>query len=83
MNRYGLTLAQRHGIAAAQNHCCAICRGPGKESKNGHAALLIDHCHQTGKVRGLLCHRCNLALHAVEKPGFVEAAMAYLEKHHG
>jgi hypothetical protein len=37
----------------------------------------IDHCHQTGKVRGLLCNSCNTLMAAFDKPGFLEAAMKY------
>lgn len=81
--RYGLTLAQYNSMAESQSQSCAICSGPGKQGKNERPALVIDHCHQTGKVRGLLCHRCNLALHAVEKPGFVDAATLYLERYRG
>lgn len=49
----------------AQGHVCAICSLP--ESKNHSRSgkilpLSVDHCHQTNKVRGLLCSQCNLML---------------------
>ena len=49
-------------LSALQNGVCAICGG---ENENGKS-LSIDHDHETGKVRGLLCHRCNLWLGVYE-----------------
>lgn len=42
-----------------QNHCCAICFRPESDFKKG---LCVDHCHTTGKFRGILCHRCNTSI---------------------
>jgi hypothetical protein len=55
---YGITQEQFEQMLAAQNHTCAICNSPdwGKPSPS------IDHCHDTGKVRGLLCNNCNLGI---------------------
>ena len=56
---YGITLEQYDQMLNTQNHACAIC----KKHKNEFAkALAVDHCHDTGKVRGLLCTNCNRAL---------------------
>jgi hypothetical protein len=52
-NRYGLTLETWGRMAEAQDGRCAVC---GCEPDR----LDIDHCHATGRVRGLLCRRCNL-----------------------
>lgn len=52
--RYGLTTDQYESLLKKQDGKCAICLG--KDARN------IDHCHSTGKVRGLLCGNCNLAL---------------------
>lgn len=60
---YGITLVRYREILNEQNHCCAICHGEGFTMKEGHVAkLMVDHCHKTGAVRGLLCHNCNRAL---------------------
>ena len=56
-----------------QGKVCGICKTPGKP-------LCVDHCHATGKVRGLLCRDCNLGLgNYKDNPVFTRAATAYLE----
>lgn len=52
---YGITLAQYENMLTAQNGKCAICQ---KSSER----LDVDHCHTTGKIRGLLCVDCNYRL---------------------
>lgn len=60
---YGITVEQYESMLAAQNGVCAICfRGP-----TGVRPLHVDHCHRTGKVRGLLCHQCNWYLGTLDK----------------
>lgn len=54
--RYGLTPAQFEEMLLKQEGKCAICLIPSEKR------LHIDHCHKTGKVRGLLCGNCNMAL---------------------
>ena len=63
-NRYKL-LSESHyfELARAQEYVCKICLKPETACQNGTIkALSIDHCHETGKVRGLLCGRCNTGL---------------------
>jgi hypothetical protein len=48
--------AERQKLSDAQNACCAICKSPESRFKN---RLAVDHNHKSGKVRGLLCYRCN------------------------
>jgi hypothetical protein len=52
--RYGLTVAQFQNMVAAQSGKCAIC--------NLSARLYVDHDHDRGHIRGLLCHQCNAGL---------------------
>ena len=56
---YGITLDDYNRMFAEQNGCCAICSIHQSELKK---AFAVDHCHTTGKVRGLLCFKCNTAL---------------------
>jgi hypothetical protein len=48
----------------AQNNCCATCKRNEKDLRRG---LLVDHCHDTGKVRKLLCDYCNVTLGKVKE----------------
>ena len=63
-----------------QGAVCAICKFPETKVKNGNVvALAIDHCHITGKVRGLLCNRCNTGLGLFkDNPLILETAIRYL-----
>lgn len=72
---YGITVADYDRMFKEQMGGCAIC---GVEPKPRHH-LVIDHCHTTGKVRGLLCRKCNLNLAAMEQKGWIEAAKRYLD----
>ena len=59
--KYSMSLDQYDALLKAQNNCCATCKSsePGGRSK---IYFHVDHCHKTGKVRGLLCSACNQAL---------------------
>lgn len=57
LQKYGLNIESYNKLLEKQNGMCAICGK--KETKK---SLAVDHCHQTGKVRGLLCFRCNFGL---------------------
>ena len=71
--RYGLTLAQYRALQARQGNACAICRKVMR-------VLCIDHCHVSGRVRGLLCPKCNSALGLyADDPRLLRAAIAYLK----
>ena len=60
---YGMTLEEYEGLVKSHAGKCAICGGEGFELVPGQKSLIvIDHCHATGKVRGLLCHNCNRGL---------------------
>lgn len=56
---YGITLDEYNSILTKQNNSCAVCSTHKDAFKRD---LDVDHCHKTGKVRGLLCVACNTAL---------------------
>jgi len=83
--QYKIRLKRKYGINAdaymkmyeKQNGTCAIC-GTDRESKRGYM-LAVDHCHKTGKVRGLLCHMCNTGIGLLQdNVGFLYKAADYL-----
>lgn len=79
---YGLTLDQYDKMFVVQNGVCAICGKSGIiKNQWDTMRLAVDHDHQTGRVRGLLCNRCNLGVGYVEDGVFAANAKAYLEKY--
>ena len=58
-SKYGITLEQWQQMFEKQQGCCAIC---GKHQLDLNITLGVDHNYTTGKVRGLLCNRCNIAV---------------------
>lgn len=54
--RFGITLEQYTSMLEKQNNCCDICKRHKSKFKR---SLAVDHCHKTGKIRGLLCSKCN------------------------
>ena len=58
--QYGITIEQYDEMLAAQGGGCAICSA--KTPSNRTKYFAVDHCHTTGKVRGLLCTKCNRGL---------------------
>jgi hypothetical protein len=59
-HHYGIDAAWYEQQLAKQNGVCAICRKPENKTMNGTLLrLAVDHCHDTGLVRGLLCQACN------------------------
>ena len=72
--RYGLTVEQVDEMAS---HGCAICGTT--EWMGRHERPHVDHDHKTDRVRGLLCHNCNVLLgHAHEDPAILQAAIRYI-----
>jgi hypothetical protein len=60
LKRYGLTLDEWNDMRVNQSFKCKICGT--HETDCQQETLCVDHCHTTGKVRGLLCHTCNRAI---------------------
>lgn len=76
---YGLTSAEVMELKQAQNHSCKICGVHESEIHGKRKILYVDHCHATGKVRGLLCFACNSVLgYSRDNPSILKAAITYL-----
>ena len=59
---YGLSLEKYRELSSRQGDVCALCRRPPVGRFDAKPRLHVDHCHKTGKIRGLLCHNCNAGL---------------------
>ena len=78
--RYGITLEQFHEMIDAQGGRCAICCDLFKPAKKTKLTIHVDHCHQTMKVRGILCAKCNVALGLFsDSAERLQAAINYLK----
>jgi hypothetical protein len=76
---YGITLQEHQEMYKNQNGVCAICKG---EGDGKWKKLCVDHDHNTGKVRQLLCRNCNMVLGQVgDNPNLLEEMIKYLQKH--
>jgi hypothetical protein len=69
--RYGLTPEQRDTLFARQGHACAICK-----TTESTRPWNVDHCHTTGRVRAILCERCNIVVGRVEEDAAVAQSIA-------
>lgn len=77
MKRYGLTAEAYEAMLAAQGGVCAICGGVDAKGRR----LSVDHDHESGVVRALLCGGCNVALGFMrDDPTLLRAAADYLER---
>lgn len=74
--KYGITLDEYNALHDAQGGVCAGCRRVAPNGKN----LCLDHDHQTGRARGLLCDDCNSTLaRALDSPATLRRLADYLE----
>lgn len=80
-SKYGLTIGKHAQMFSDQGGLCAICRDPARSSKTSEhgSGLVIDHDHETGEVRGLLCARCNAAIGLLDdNAGWMHGAATYV-----
>ena len=75
-SKYGISIEEYNNLLVSQNNGCAIC-GKKTAYNNGTKRLHVDHCHNTNKIRGLLCSQCNTTLGHLEKIG-IARVMEYL-----
>jgi hypothetical protein len=74
--KFGISIPQFDALLLAQGAVCAICKTDTTVGNGWH----VDHCHKTDKVRGVLCHHCNLLLgNARDDTGFLANAISYLQ----
>lgn len=63
IRNYGISYEEYMRMHSEQGGKCKLCGGEGFLMRKHHKTkLVVDHCHSTGKIRGLLCHNCNRAL---------------------
>jgi hypothetical protein len=75
-HRYGISLEIYRALEIGQHSECMICGQPETEGKR----LSVDHDHDTGQIRGLLCRRCNRGIGIVlDNPVHLRQGVAYLE----
>lgn len=75
---YGITIEEYDRLLTEQGDACAICREPCPSGRR----LAVDHDHETGAVRGLLCGPCNIAIGLMrDSLELLDAAMGYLRSH--
>lgn len=81
MKKYGLGLDGYAKLLADQQNCCALCNLPLPDHpKRGE--IHVDHCHRTGKVRGIVHRACNVVIgYAMENVELLQKAVAYIERH--
>jgi hypothetical protein len=76
---YNITLEEWNNLLQSQNNKCAICNN---DNPSKIKSFDTDHCHKTGKVRGLLCHNCNVGLgNFKDDINYLKSAISYLEKY--
>lgn len=78
-NTYGISGDDYEKILALQGGVCAICRKAC--TRTGSGRLCVDHDHESGQVRGLLCFKCNVGIgHLADDVELLKGAVSYLER---
>jgi len=76
-SKYGITLAERDALFEMQGKRCKVCRSDSSKGRGFH----VDHCHTTKKIRGIVCHHCNVLLgYAKDDIAILKAAIQYLKE---
>jgi hypothetical protein len=75
---YGISMNDYNRMYVEQDRKCLLCKNPCSSGRN----LSVDHCHKTGKVRGLLCINCNQGLGKFkDNIELMKSAILYIENH--
>ena len=81
MDKYLINQSIYEHLLLMQGGHCALCPATSSGRKND-SYLIVDHCHKTGNVRGLLCHHCNIMLGvSKDNTNTLQNAITYLTKH--
>jgi len=82
-DKYGISLEDYEVMLVEQKGCCAICGVNAKalQKEERRPLLFVDHCHATGKIRALLCSKCNSGLGFFDdRPDLLEKARKYIKR---
>jgi Recombination endonuclease VII len=80
-DKYGITLEDYNNMVDSQLNKCLICKNEFSESGNNFSGPCIDHSHMTGKIRGLLCRRCNAGIGGFDDDcRLLEISLSWLDK---
>lgn len=75
---YGIGVQEYEALLTSQDGKCACC---GREANTCGRKLFVDHCHDTGRVRGIICNRCNYGIGALgDNIDGVQRAIEYLKR---
>lgn len=78
-NKHGLSKRQRLALMEAAGNRCQVCQSEFSTEVNQRAC--VDHCHETGRIRGIICGRCNCAIgFSGDNPATLRMLANYLEK---
>lgn len=81
LRKYGVTLEQYNLLRAQQDFRCAVCN---MHETDVGKKMFVDHDHSTGKIRKLLCTRCNVGIGMLQdNPDIMECAAKYIRDHNG
>lgn len=84
LRKFNITLEEYKDLLNRQGGVCAICGEKERvvrRAKSGQEMLAVDHCHETGKIRGLLCFKCNTGIGALgDSVEGLERALSYLRR---
>jgi hypothetical protein len=75
-SKYSLSAEDYIKMIEQQQNKCLICENEFSKKTFNHPC--VDHNHETGKIRGILCRKCNLSISYIENPDFLQKALQYL-----
>lgn len=82
LKKFGISLLDYDALLVKQGYCCAVCGCEDWAAGGRWGGFHVDHCHETGAVRGLLCMACNTGIGKLQDdPALLDRAAAYLRSH--